>query len=59
MEVSGQLQAPDRFTPGERAFGTYRIGGWVSLVTFMHLVLLHLFHDLSNNSQQIHSLSFR
>jgi hypothetical protein len=29
MEVSGQLHAPARFTPGERAPGTHWIGGWV------------------------------
>jgi hypothetical protein len=27
MEVSGQLHAPDRFTPRERAPGTHWIGG--------------------------------
>jgi hypothetical protein len=29
MEVSSQLHAPGRFTPRERAPGTYCIGGWV------------------------------
>jgi hypothetical protein len=29
MDVSGQLHAPGRFTPGEIASGTHRIGGWV------------------------------
>jgi hypothetical protein len=29
--VSGQLHAPAALPPGERAPGTYRIGGWVNL----------------------------
>jgi hypothetical protein len=29
MEVSGQLHAPGRFTPRERAPDTHWIGGWV------------------------------
>jgi hypothetical protein len=29
MEVSGQLHAPGRFTPKERAPGTHWIGRWV------------------------------
>ena len=31
MEVSGQLHAPRRFTPGERTSGTRRMGGLVDL----------------------------
>jgi hypothetical protein len=29
MEVSGQLHAPATLPPGERAPGTYWLGGWV------------------------------
>jgi hypothetical protein len=29
MEVSGQIHAPDAFTPKERAPGTHCIGVWV------------------------------
>jgi hypothetical protein len=29
MEVTGQLHAPGRFTPRERAAGTHSIGSWV------------------------------
>jgi len=28
-EGEGSISCPGRFTPGERAFGTHRIGGWV------------------------------
>jgi hypothetical protein len=39
MEVSGQLHAPGRFTPKERAPGTHWIGGWVGPRAVLDAVL--------------------
>jgi hypothetical protein len=38
MEVSGQLHAPGRFTPRERAPGIHWIGGWVGPRTGLDMV---------------------
>jgi hypothetical protein len=39
MEMSGQLHAPGRFTPRERAPGTHLIRGWVDLRAVLDAVV--------------------
>jgi hypothetical protein len=38
MEVSGQLQSPVRFTPGERGPGTHWIGGCMGPGAGLHVM---------------------
>jgi hypothetical protein len=38
MEVSGLLNAPPDFIPGERAYGIHWIGGWMGLSVGLDVV---------------------
>jgi hypothetical protein len=62
MELSGHLHAPGHFTPGDKAAGTHRIGGWVDsrvgvdnvekrkFLTLPELELRHLGHPARSQS---------
>jgi hypothetical protein len=44
MEVSGQIQAPAHFTPGETAHGTYwirgRVGSIIIIIQFNSIIII-------------------